>query len=102
MPFVERDTVSVFYELEGDGSPLFLLVGAGGDGSAWRKAGYTAQLANTITLQIQLFAHATEFVHLTRPLRPPSTQTSYMRSIIACAKAEVEISCAPTISRARS
>jgi pimeloyl-ACP methyl ester carboxylesterase len=46
MPFVDRDTVSVFYELEGDGSPLFLLGGAGVDGSAWRKAGYTAQLAS--------------------------------------------------------
>src|SRR3954464_4903486 len=45
MPFVERDGVRVHYELEGDGSPLFLLVGAGGDGSAWRKGGYTAQRA---------------------------------------------------------
>lgn len=34
MPFVERDAVSVFYELEGDGPPLVLLVGAGGDRSA--------------------------------------------------------------------
>jgi pimeloyl-ACP methyl ester carboxylesterase len=45
MPFIERDGVSVHYELEGDGPPLFLLIGAGGDGRAWRKAGYTAQLA---------------------------------------------------------
>src|SRR5262249_10898127 len=56
----------------------------------------------TITLQIRRFAQATELVHRTRPLRPPTTQAGYMRSIIACAKAEVEISCAPSISRARS
>jgi pimeloyl-ACP methyl ester carboxylesterase len=44
MPFIERDWGSVHYELEGEGPPLFLLIGGGGDGSAWRRAGYTEQL----------------------------------------------------------
>lgn len=46
MPFIERDAVSVYYEVEGDGPALFLLIGAGADGSAWAKAGYTAALAS--------------------------------------------------------
>jgi hypothetical protein len=42
---------------------------------------------------------------LVRPIcifRDDSPGARYMRSIIACPKAEVEISCAPSISRARS
>jgi pimeloyl-ACP methyl ester carboxylesterase len=44
VPYVERGGVRLHYEVAGDGPPLFLLIGGGGDGSAWRKAGYISRL----------------------------------------------------------
>jgi pimeloyl-ACP methyl ester carboxylesterase len=41
MPTVDRNGVGIYYELEGDGSPLVLHTGAGGDLAMWRLAGYS-------------------------------------------------------------
>src|SRR4051812_18282176 len=46
MPVIEREGVSVYYKVEGEGVPLFLLVGAGADAGAWWKAGYVSRLAS--------------------------------------------------------
>jgi pimeloyl-ACP methyl ester carboxylesterase len=40
MPTVIRNGVVIYYELEGEGSPLVLHTGAGGDMAMWRLAGY--------------------------------------------------------------
>ncbi len=45
MPYVtSRDGTRIYYEVEGDGFPLVLHTGAGGDLLMWRAAGYTAGL----------------------------------------------------------
>ena len=46
MPFVERDGVSVYFEVGGAaaGPPLFLLPGAGTDSRFWHPAGYIAEI----------------------------------------------------------
>lgn len=45
MPFItSRDGTHIYYEVEGDGFPLVLHTGAGGDLLMWRAAGYAAGL----------------------------------------------------------
>jgi len=46
MPDVSRDGLRIHYEVAGDGIPLMLLAGAGGDGSIWRRAGYVDALSD--------------------------------------------------------
>jgi 3-oxoadipate enol-lactonase / 4-carboxymuconolactone decarboxylase len=46
MPSIAREGGAVHYELVGKGVPLFLLPGAGVDGSAWRTAGYLDELSS--------------------------------------------------------
>ena len=43
--FTSPDGVRLHYELEGDGPPLVLHLGAGADANLWREAGYVEQLA---------------------------------------------------------
>jgi len=43
--FTSRDGVRLHYELEGDGPPLVLHLGAGCDADVWRAAGYVDALA---------------------------------------------------------
>jgi pimeloyl-ACP methyl ester carboxylesterase len=56
MPFVTaRDGVRLHFEIEGDGAPLLLHLGAGCDSDLWRAAGYVATLATNY--QCILFDH---------------------------------------------
>jgi pimeloyl-ACP methyl ester carboxylesterase len=56
MPFVTApDGVKLHYELEGDGPPLLLHLGAGCDSGLWRAAGYVEPLAKRY--QCILFDH---------------------------------------------
>ena len=51
MPFVNApDGVSIHYETEGDGEPLVLMHGGGGDLEGWRLAGYTDVLRDSYRL----------------------------------------------------
>ena len=45
MGTVDRSGIPIHYEVEGDGPPLLLHTGGGGDLEMWRTAGYTAGLA---------------------------------------------------------
>jgi pimeloyl-ACP methyl ester carboxylesterase len=40
MPFVDSAGIPIYYEVVGDGFPLILQTGGGGDGSMWRDGGY--------------------------------------------------------------
>lgn len=44
MPVVTRNGVGIHYELDGDGAPVVLHTGGGGDLEMWRLAGYVAGL----------------------------------------------------------
>jgi pimeloyl-ACP methyl ester carboxylesterase len=44
MPFASNDGVRIHYEIAGDGQPLVLQHGSGGDGRVWREHGYVAGL----------------------------------------------------------
>jgi pimeloyl-ACP methyl ester carboxylesterase len=44
MPYVNNDAVRIYFEHEGDGVPIVLHTGAGGDHRMWRLAGYVAGL----------------------------------------------------------
>jgi pimeloyl-ACP methyl ester carboxylesterase len=46
MPTTDRSGVRIHYEVEGDGPPLILHTGGGGDLGMWRIAGYPAALAD--------------------------------------------------------
>lgn len=55
MPFIERDGTTVYTEVvEGEGTPVFLHTGGGGDSSMWREAGYVDGLAGR---KLILFDH---------------------------------------------
>jgi pimeloyl-ACP methyl ester carboxylesterase len=45
MPSIDRSGIRIHYEVEGDGPPLILHTGGGGDLRMWRLAGYTEGLA---------------------------------------------------------
>lgn len=40
MPYVTNGGAKLYYEVEGQGFPIFLHTGGGGDGSMWRDGGY--------------------------------------------------------------
>lgn len=40
MPYANNDGVRIYYEVTGDGFPLVLQTGGGGDHNMWREAGY--------------------------------------------------------------
>ena len=44
MPYVANGDIKLYYEVEGQGLPIFLHTGGGGDGSMWRDGGYVAGL----------------------------------------------------------
>lgn len=44
MPYANRSNVRIHFTVVGDGPPLLLHTGAGGDGSMWTDAGYVARL----------------------------------------------------------
>ena len=54
MPFITNTGVKLYYEIEGQGSPIILHTGGGGDGSMWRDGGYVRGLAG---FQCVLFDH---------------------------------------------
>ena len=54
MPYVLDGDVRLYYEVEGQGFPIFLQTGGGGDGSMWRDGGYVRGLAG---FQCILFDH---------------------------------------------
>ena len=45
MPFIENDGIRLFYELEGQGYPLFIHHGLGGHPDSWREMGYVEALS---------------------------------------------------------
>ena len=47
MPFIERDWGRVHYELEGEGPPLFLLIGGGGEKKTLRLVARHADIWHT-------------------------------------------------------
>lgn len=44
MPYVESSGVPIFYRVVGEGFPLVLQTGGGGDGTMWEQGGYVAGL----------------------------------------------------------
>jgi pimeloyl-ACP methyl ester carboxylesterase len=44
MPLVESAGVPIYYEVVGDGFPVVLQTGGGGDGTMWKQGGYVAGL----------------------------------------------------------
>ncbi len=44
MPYVESANVPIYYEVMGDGFPVVLHTGGGGDGTMWEQGGYVAGL----------------------------------------------------------
>jgi pimeloyl-ACP methyl ester carboxylesterase len=44
MPYVESEGVPIYYEVIGDGFPIVLQTGGGGDGTMWVEGGYVAGL----------------------------------------------------------
>jgi non-heme chloroperoxidase len=49
MPSITRDGLAIQFDVDGDGFPVILFPGAGGDASAWRHAGYVAALRERFT-----------------------------------------------------
>ena len=47
MAFVDSGGIRIHYEVEGDGVPILLHTGAGGDLGMWRQAGYPRGLDGT-------------------------------------------------------
>lgn len=54
MPEARSGGVSIHYEVEGDGPPIVLHTGAGGDLEMWRQAGYVGGLSG---MQVVLMDH---------------------------------------------
>ncbi len=54
MAVFEHHGVRLFYEIVGDGEPVVLHTGAGGDRTMWRHAGYLDELRD---FQMVLFDH---------------------------------------------
>lgn len=45
MPYVDSHGVPIYYQVVGDGFPVVLQTGGGGDGTMWEQGGYVAGLA---------------------------------------------------------
>jgi pimeloyl-ACP methyl ester carboxylesterase len=50
MPYANNNGVRIYYEVEGQGPPLVMLHGGGGELSAWRQYGYSEALKNDYRL----------------------------------------------------
>jgi pimeloyl-ACP methyl ester carboxylesterase len=58
MPFIENEGVKLYYELEGEGYPLFIHHGLGGHPDSWREAGYVKELSeNNMLILLQARGH---------------------------------------------
>ena len=67
MPIVDSDGCKIFYELEGEGYPLFIHHGLGGSIKSWRDEGYIAPLSERFSL---IMIHARGHGESDRPRNP--------------------------------
>ncbi len=75
MPIVDSDGCKIFYELEGEGYPLFIHHGGGGSITSWRDAGYIAPLAERYRL---ILLHARGHGKSDRPRNPEAYSNKLM------------------------
>ncbi len=75
MPIVDSDGCKIFYELEGEGYPLFIHHGMGGSVTSWRDAGYIAPLAERYRL---IMIHARGHGKSDRPRNPEAYSNRLM------------------------
>ena len=75
MPIVENDGCKIFYELEGEGYPLFIHHGLGGSIKSWRDEGYIVPLAERYRL---ILMHARGHGKSDRPYNPEAYSNKLM------------------------
>lgn len=75
MPLVDSDGCKIFYELEGEGYPLFIHHGLGGSVKSWRDEGYIAPLAERYRL---ILMHARGHGESDRPYTPEAYSNKLM------------------------
>lgn len=75
MPVVESNGCKIFYELEGEGYPLFIHHGLGGSIKSWRDEGYIAPLAERYRL---IMMHARGHGESDRPRSPEAFSNKLM------------------------
>jgi pimeloyl-ACP methyl ester carboxylesterase len=85
VPFVERGGIRVHYEVDGEGPALFLLPGAGCDGSFWRRAGYLDALVDDYRC---IAVDPRGFGRSSRPEEPEAMRVEeFERDVVAIADA---------------
>ena len=75
MPIVENDGCKIFYELEGEGYPLFIHHGLGGSIKSWRDEGYIDPLTERYRL---ILMHARGHGKSDRPYNPEAYSNKLM------------------------
>ncbi len=75
MPIVDSDGCKIFYELEGEGYPLFIHPGLGGSIRGWRDDGYIAPLSERYRL---ILFHARGHGKSDRPYYPEAYSNKLM------------------------
>ena len=75
MPIVESEGCKIFYELEGEGYPLFIHHGLGGSIKSWRDEGYIDPLAERYRL---ILMHARGHGKSDRPYNPEAYSNKLM------------------------
>ena len=75
MPIVENDGCKIFYELEGEGYPLFIHHGLSGSIKSWRDEGYIDPLAERYRL---ILMHARGHGKSDRPYNPEAYSNKLM------------------------